>query len=391
MTNKHQKAFTPKIPVLILSFSPLDRDPRVQRQIHFLKNEFDITAAGYSNPGIEGIEFIGLPNCVAGFIKKGLQAIRLKTGKFEEYYWNISAIQEARKRITGKNWRLIIANDLFSIPLATEIASDNCTKILADAHEYEPQHFDDTWHFNFFLKDFWNYIARNYLPKTDAMTTVCDSIASKYSQNFNISCSVITNATDYHTLEPIDMSAHRIRMIHHGICNPSRRLENMIDLMTLLDERFELDMMLIPDNQRYYRKLLSIMKGKSNIRILPPIPMREIVPYLNSYDIGLFLLSPKAYNYRMALPNKLFEYIQARLGIAIWPSPEMATIVHKYNIGVVADDFSVASAAKSLNQLSVQDIMGFKYRSHGTASILSSDMNKKRLLSIVHQLVEDSS
>jgi hypothetical protein len=133
------------------------------------------------------------------------------------------------------------------------------------------------------------------------------------------------------------------------------------------------------------------MKGKSNIRILPPIPMREIVPYLNSYDIGLFLLSPKAYNYRMALPNKLFEYIQARLGIAIWPSPEMATIVHKYNIGVVADDFSVASAAKSLNQLSVQDIMGFKYRSHGTASILSSDMNKKRLLSIVHQLVEDSS
>jgi hypothetical protein len=209
--------------ILILSFSPLDRDPRVQRQIRFLQKDYSVTAAGFTNPGIEGVAFIRLPFCPPGLWKKGFQAIRLKTGKFEDYYWNNSSINKAHKLLAGKHWDLILANDLLSLPLAIELGKRFGTKILSDAHEYEPLHFDDTWRFNFFSKKFWEYIAMNYLPKTDAMTTVCESIASKYSQCFGVSCNVITNATHFHQLEPKQINPERIRMIHHGICNPSRR------------------------------------------------------------------------------------------------------------------------------------------------------------------------
>ena len=359
----------------------------MQRQISFLKEKYRITTAGFTDSGLPDVSFIQLVPIRGSLLKKGLQALRLKVGRFESYYWNVSSVREAYKCLAGKSWRLILANDLNSLPLGLELARPYGAKVLLDAHEYEPCHFDDKWQFNFFFKDFWEYIARKYLPQADAMTTVCESIAKKYSQTFGVSCNVITNAAYYQQLEPTETLPDQIRLIHHGICNPSRRMESMIELMNYLDRRFTLDMMLVPDNQRYYKKLVNRMKGKSNIRIRQPVTIHEIVPRLNEYDMGLFLLSPQAFNYRMALPNKFFEFIQARLGVAIWPSLEMANIVNKYKLGVVAEEFSVASAAEALNQLSSTDIKAFKHRSHQIAPMLCAESNRERLLSIVHRLM----
>jgi hypothetical protein len=280
-----------------------------------------------------------------------------------------------------------LANDLLSLPLALRLSQAFGAKVLVDAHEYEPLHFDDSWYFNFFFRKFWDYVARKYLPQADAMTTVCEGIAAAYKQNYGVSCEVITNASHYHQLEPGETAPDGIRMIHHGICNPSRRLENMIELMKHLDNRFTLDLMLVPDNQRYYRKLIDLAATASNIKIREPVPLNAIISTLHNYDLGLFLLSPKAYNYRMALPNKLFEFIQARLGVVVWPSPEMAKIVNKFQIGVVTDEFSIASAAESLKRLTSDHIRAFKGRSHAAAQVLCAEQNQEHLLKIVTRLI----
>ena len=169
--------------ILILSFSPLHRDPRVQRQIMFLREDFQIAVAGFSPPGIDGVKYIELPDRLAGLPKKALQACRLKAGMFESYYWNVSYVREAYRCLDGKAWDLILANDLLSLPLALELARPMSAKVLVDAHEYEPLHFDDDWYFNFFYRKFWDYVARQYLPQADAMTTVCDSIAAAHQKN----------------------------------------------------------------------------------------------------------------------------------------------------------------------------------------------------------------
>ena len=373
--------------ILILSFSPLDRDPRVQRQIRFLQEDYQITAAGFSDPSIKGIAFIQLPATNGLISQKGLQAFRLKSGRFESYYWHIASIREARTRLAGKDWCLILANDLHSLPLALELAKPCGARVLMDAHEYEPRHFDDSWHFNFFFKTYWEYVARKYLPQVDAMTTVCAGIAKEYKKNFGVECEVITNASDHFQFEPTEVLPDRIRMIHHGICNPSRRIENMIELMKLLDKRFTLDMMLVPDNRRYFKKLVRRMNEVPSIKIRDPVPMHSIVPTLNDYDLGLYLLSPKAFNSRMSLPNKLFEFIQARLGVVIWPSPEMAKIVHQYDIGLVSNSFSVNSAAQTLNSVSISNICAFKNKSHTAASILCAQKNREKMLGIVLRLI----
>jgi len=115
--------------------------------------------------------------------------------------------------------------------------------------------------------------------------------------------------------------------------------------------------------------------------------MPEIAKNTNNYDIGLFLLSPDSFSYRMALPNKFFEFIQARLAVAIWPSPEMARLVKEYSCGIVSDDFSIESMAEKLNALSKEDIMAFKMNSHNAAGQLCAEKNKDKFLSIVEGLI----
>jgi len=118
--------------------------------------------------------------------------------------------------------------------------------------------------------------------------------------------------------------------------------------------------------------------------------MPEICEATNQYDIGLFLLPPVNLNYRFALPNKLFEFIQARLAVAIGPSPEMARVVRAHKVGVVSESFDPASMADSLNSLTREDLIRFKQASHRSADQLCFEAVSDRLLAVIQDLLTRS-
>ena len=43
--------------VLIISFSPVSKDPRVRRQIEYYSKNNKVSVIGFSNPNINGINF----------------------------------------------------------------------------------------------------------------------------------------------------------------------------------------------------------------------------------------------------------------------------------------------------------------------------------------------
>jgi hypothetical protein len=219
------------------------------------------------------------------------------------------------------------------------------------------------------------------------MTTVCQSIADEYMKNFRVQCSVMMNLPFYEEVNPVDRQDGRIRMIHHGLAARHRHMENMIKLMSHLDSRFELDFMLVGMDTQYGRYLKSISGRNGSIRFRPPVGMREIARTISGYDVGLYLLAPGSFNQKMALPNKIFEYIQARLAIAAWPSTEMVRIIDTYGNGVYSEDFEVGQIASILNRLSDQDIMRMKHKSHAAAQELNSERTRTQLLGIVDSLL----
>jgi hypothetical protein len=370
--------------VLILSFTDLARDPRVNRQIRLLSSRYRVLAAGTAPPQVNAVDYFPLPNIPRSLPLKAVGALRLKLGQFERFYWSDRRVQSSLAMLADVRADVIVANDLATLPLAAALARG--AKIIFDSHEYAPREHEDRFVWRYFLQDYTDYLCRKYLHAASGMLTVCQGIADEYKAKYGVDSTVLINAPPYHDLSPGPTDPDNIRMIHHGVTISSRKIELMIEAMDFLDERFHLDLMLIPSASSYFSGLERLAAKHPRVRIVPPVPMTELPRRLNQYDVGLFLLPPTNFNYQYALPNKLFEFIQARLAVAIGPSPEMARLVRQYDCGVVSEDFTPRALAGQLNALDRQRIDYFKQRSHQAAKEFCFEKNSRVLLDMIENL-----
>jgi hypothetical protein len=372
--------------VLILSFSDLGRDPRVNRQIRFLSQDYRVIAAGTADPKVKGVDFIHIPK-VIDRVRILLTSPQLLLHQFERWYWSQENIIRCYQKISHLRPDLILANDIEMLPLALKLADG--AKVVFDAHEYAPRQADDLLHWRIFFQKYKIYLCKTYIPCVDSLITVCQGIADTYEKDTGIRPVVMTNAPYFEDLHPNlhDGSKKNIRLVHHGGASSSRKTENMIKVMDYLDERFELDFLLVETSPGYLDRLKNLARNKSNVHFLPPVPMQDLPRFLNQYDIGVYLLEPVNFNFLHSLPNKFFEFIQARLAVAIGPSPEMARLTRQYDLGVVAEDFSPRSLAQCLLCLDYKKIEYYKSQSHKVAHMMSAEQNKKVLLDLVQHLI----
>jgi hypothetical protein len=374
--------------LLVISFSDLASDPRVDRQIDALRETYAIVAAGVAPPRHEVDEFIDVstpPRSVPG---RALGLARLLLRRYEDVYWKHPANVEVLRRLRAVRADAAIANDLASLPIALELG----LPVVFDAHEYAPRELEQILWWRLVIEPFALWQCRRYVPRVAAMTTVGEAIADEYERETGIRARVVTNAPRRADLEPTPVH-DPIRVLHHGAAVPGRGLEEMIRLAELLDERFEttfvLDDAVAGDarsagrRRRYRERLVERAGGHPRIRFLPPRPAHALASMANDYDIGLFLLPPANFNWRFALPNKLFEFVQGRLAVAVGPSPEMARLVREHGLGVVADDFAPETLAAALNRLDAAAIAEFKRASHAAATELCAERNADILRQVV--------
>ena len=371
--------------ILIISASDLKNDPRVYRQIEFLKDNFNVTTLGLEDSEIENVRFYKLGFNKTFFSRLIILFVRIfRLYGFLENYWLKNKVIIKDNSILNGKFDLIIANEIETVPLAFKCF--NKTKIILDLHEYAPREFEDKLSWKILHQKYVVHQCKKYLKSCDALTTVCTGIADEYKKTFDVNSEVITNAAKYYDLKPSNVNAN-IKIIHHGAAISSRKIEMMIEVINHLDKRFTLDLMLTLVQKKYYDKLVNLVKGNERINIIPPVDMKDIVEKINKYDIGLFLLPPVNFNYEYALPNKFFEFIQARLAIAIGPSPEMNGIVKKYDLGIVSKNFEAVEMAETLNSLTSEKIYYYKMQADKSSHILSQEENKKKLREVVFNLI----
>ena len=63
----------------------------------------------------------------------------------------------------------------------------------------------------------------------------------------------------------------------------------MIRLMAHLDQRFELDLILMSSDRDYLSWLRAQTGGDPRIRFLEPVPVRELPRFLNQFDVGVYI------------------------------------------------------------------------------------------------------
>jgi hypothetical protein len=327
----------------------------------------------------------------SGVEREGTSDVPAPNDEHADYFRSKLKIMGDYSSLTGLIPDLIVANDLDCLVLADLLFKG--VRVVFDAHEYAPLEYnsrDDFWLNHEQPARIW--ACEKFLPHVSGMSTVCQGIAAEFRRNFAVpvAIEVITNSPSLENLTP-HPTGSTIRIVHHGIGAPIRKIEIMAEAVRLLGTRFELYLILVDGDPKYIQQLKTDYMNCPNIKFLLPVPMPEISRFISQFDMGMFILEPEIFNYEWALPNKFFEFIQGRLAIAVGPSREMAAIVLEHGLGVVAADFTAEAMVRSLQSLDSQAIDGFKENSHRCASLFSAESNKEKMLTIVRNALSTSS
>lgn len=378
--------------VLVVSYSDLKFDARVTRQLKWLEASYDVTCICFeANQEIKNVRWHLIDQTPLTLIRKLFLTLALLLRRYRLAYRLQYDYFKELKSFKDENFAWLIANDAESLPLVFDLKSAK-SKVLFDAHEFAPRHLEERLWWRILFKPWHVNICQQYIPKVNQFCTVSNGLVDEYEHMFGVKPSLITNATKYFDLSPTAVS-QPIKVIHHGIVNRSRKLELMMKAVALLGDKYQLDLILmLPESasessRLYLDELKALANRQPNVRILDPMLNTEIVPFINQYDIGVFLLEPINFNYTFALPNKLFDFIQARLAIAIGPSIEMAKYVNAYDLGVVSESFEYEQFAETISSITAEKIKELKSNTHKVAMKLSEESNKEHFLHLLNSHV----
>lgn len=368
--------------MLILSYSPIVGDARVLKQVARFTEDFDVTTLGYGEQPEGVVEHISMPREIR---YNDLDGGLITRKRYRKVYWKLSAVQWSLHALKRRRFDVIIANDVEAIPVAVKLRPRQ--GVLADLHEYSPRLHDDNPAWFERITPWFEWVVRRYVTKAHAWTTVSEGLADEYQRNFGFRAELVSNAAPYHVLDPSPLHSP-IRLVHSGACLRNRQL--LLMAHAVADARVEvtLDFYLTPNDPPYLEELKAFAQANPRVRVHDPVPYSDLIPTLNDYDVGVFMLPPLTFNYRHALPNKLFDYVQARLGILVGPSPEMAAYVCDYGLGVVSDDFTASSLRAAIETLTPQSIVAFKRNAHASAADLAGEKQVDKWERIVARLMQ---
>lgn len=243
---------------------------------------------------------------------------------------------------------IIVANDLDTL-LGSYIACKlKSKKIVYDSHEYFTE-VPELYNRNI-PKRVWTILERIILPRIKYAYTVSESIALTYNNLYHLDLKIIRNVPNFRNKEETQINNKTKQILYQGSLNIGRGLEQMIDAMEFI-ENCELVIIGDGDIKNQLKERIQSKNLNHKVTLKGRIPFENLMFETQKADLGIALEENLGLNYYYALPNKLFDYIQAGVPVLVSPFPEMQKIVNKYEIGTVYDHKSPQELAKIINEI----------------------------------------
>lgn len=273
-----------------------------------------------------------------------------------------------------KKFDIAVANDLDTLSGAFLASKIKCKKLVYDSHEYfteVPELINRNT-----TRSIWLMIEKMFLPRVKYSYTVCGSIAKIYSIKYGIKMKVVRNlpvkndndsnsgrsfrqaqcpqVESFKMIYESDNLLLKINqkkiIIYQGALNLGRGLELVIKAM----KHIENAVFVIIGDGDIAAKLKALAKTEeieNKVIFTGKKPFEEIYQYTTMAHVGISLEENLGLNYYYSLPNKLFDYIQAKVPVLVSDFPEMKKIVTDYNIGIIAEKRTPEAIAAYLQNI----------------------------------------
>ena len=241
---------------------------------------------------------------------------------------------------------VLFSNDLDTLIPNYFVAKLQRKELIFDSHELFSE-IPELKH-RMLIKLFWLTIERWILPKLTKVITVSDAIKKHYKNLYGIEAVVIRNL-------PLEKSVHQQSfpfptenkniILYQGAVNIGRGIELMLETIKLLDNCV-LVIIGTGDIIEVLKQKVSSQTLENKVRFMGKVLPKDLKQFTPNATIGLSLEEDIGLNYRYALPNKLFDYIQAEVPVIVADLPEMKKLVETYQVGEILWERSPKSLAK---------------------------------------------
>ena len=248
---------------------------------------------------------------------------------------------------------LLLANDLDTLPANYLVSRIKRIPLVYDSHEYftgVPELQDRK-----IVKGIWKWIEKRIFPNLKYIYTVSQSIADLYKEEYNREVKVVRNLSL--GWKPVNKPSRselgiaegkRILILQGSGINIERGAEEAVEAMLYIENAI---LLIIGegDVMDQLKKSVDQMDLSGKILFINKMPYAKLLEYTSLGDVGLTLDKDTNLNYRYSLPNKLFDYIQARVPVLASKLVEVEKIIRNYKIGELIDSHEPKHIAEKLN------------------------------------------
>jgi glycosyltransferase involved in cell wall biosynthesis len=178
-----------------------------------------------------------------------------------------------------------------------------------------------------------------------------ESIANRMSY-FTTNCITVNNYPIIKPKNGIGVCVHEdslVKTIYVGGLTAVRGIKEIVQAMTYLsDSPVKLTLLgsFYPDN--FEREVRAI--AGANVEIVSQVPFEQVSQYLECSDIGIACFLPVP-NHVEAMPNKLFEYMEAGLAIIASDFPLWQKLIADNGCGILTNPSQPQQIAQAIRKL----------------------------------------
>ena len=304
------------------------------------------------------------------------------------------------------HYNYIWANDLPTLNAGYNISMKLKARLVYDSHEIFVETINQFFPKNsnfvklfifrfliFIMKTHGRIIEKRILPMVDSFITVNESILTYFNEKYTINkCCVVMNlprisaphqnnkVVDYYKLYNWDPSD--IILLYQGVLNYGRGLDLLIETFALLPINYKLVIIgngpLLPD--LLYKTTTNNLSEK--LKFIDTVKLSELPAFTRGATIGINLLESFNLSKKLASPNKLFEYIHARIPVIASDTVENKLVLDRFVVGKLTSN-SPASIKESIISISSQDMEIYKLNTFSASKYYSWENQENTILNII--------
>lgn len=362
--------------VIVSVFNNLFTDQRVEK---VCKTLFD-----------SGYEIILIGNSWGGLVEMERPytfhriPLKSKTLKLAYPEFNRKLYSEIQKR-ADKN-TILLSNDLDTILANMLVSMKLNIPVVFDSHEIFTEMPSVKGRF---VQKIWRILERSFVPKMKYMITASESYAEWFVKRYGIKKPVVVQnfprKLKYYPQEKVNVPKI---ILYQGAINPSRGLDKIIPAMKQISGA---ELWIAGEGPKYeeYIQLTQKENVSDKVKFLGKLFPEDLRKITRMADVGISIEENNGLSYYYSLPNKISDYIQARIPIVVSPFPEMKKIAEKYSVGEVIENHSIEELSKKLTSVLEKGKEYYLDHLNKAAEELCWENEEPKILALFRKVKED--